>query len=88
MFTLPPPKEEVAVENEGEDQEVIKVVDPSANDILKTSHHVYVKEVVREPKMHFYKVPRLGSFMAIPLIFKSCLFEEALDHAVADYFAV
>ena len=38
--------------------------------------------------MHFYKVPRLGSFMAIPLVFKSCLFEDALDHAVSDYFAV
>lgn len=26
--------------------------------------------------------------MAIPLIFNSCLFEDALDNAVADYFAV
>jgi hypothetical protein len=44
-----------------------------------------VKEVVREPKMHFYKVPRLGSFLAIPLVYNSCLFEEALDNAVQDY---
>mmetsp|Transcript_1175 Transcript_1175/g.1774 ORF Transcript_1175/g.1774 Transcript_1175/m.1774 type:complete len:233 (+) Transcript_1175:64-762(+) len=29
--------------------------------------HVLVKEVVREPRIHFYKVPRLGSYMAIRL---------------------
>ena len=46
---------------------------------------VYVKEVVREPKMHFYNVPRLGCFMAIALKHKSCLFEDALDAAVSDY---
>jgi hypothetical protein len=44
-----------------------------------------VKEVVREPRMHFYRVPRLGSFMAVPLIYNSCLFEDALDNAVHDY---
>ena len=38
--------------------------------------------------MHFYKVPRLGSYLAIPLVYNSCLFEDALDNAVADYFAV
>ena len=35
--------------------------------------------------MHFYKVPRLGSFLAIPLVYNSCLFEDALDNAVQDY---
>jgi hypothetical protein len=47
-------------------------------DILKTFKHTYVKEVVRESRIHFQKVPRLGSFMAIPLIYESCLFDEAL----------
>jgi len=36
VFTLPVPKEEIPAENEGEELEVVKVVDPSANDILKT----------------------------------------------------
>jgi chromosome condensin MukBEF MukE localization factor len=54
-------------------------------DILNSFKHVYVKEVVREPKMFFYRVPRLRSFMAIPLVYQSCLFEEALDNAVTDY---
>ena len=35
--------------------------------------------------MHFYRVPKLGSFIAVPLIYNSCQFEEALDKAVADY---
>ena len=43
-----------------------------------------MKEVVREPKMHFYRVPRLGSYMAIPLEYESCLTPAALDAAVAD----
>lgn len=58
------------------------------SDILDTFHHVFVEEVVKNPKMHFFTVPRLGSYLAIPLCYKSCLFEDALDNAVADYFAV
>ena len=46
---------------------------------------VYVKEVVREPRMYYFKVPKLGSYMAIRLEYDSCLFEGALDQAVADY---
>lgn len=45
---------------------------------------VFVKDVVREPRMHFFKVPRLGSYLAVRLEYSSCLFEEALDAAVAD----
>jgi hypothetical protein len=45
---------------------------------------VFVSEVVREPRMHFFKVPKLGSYLAIRLEYKSCLFEEALDAAVVD----
>lgn len=60
---------------------------PKNDDILSTFRHIYVKEVVREPKMHFYDVPRLGSFMAIPLEYLSCLSETALDNAVTEYLA-
>ena len=35
--------------------------------------------------MHFTKVPRLGSYMAIPLIYNSCLFDEALEESVKDF---
>ena len=45
-------------------------------------------EVVREPKMHFKKVPKLGCFMAIPLVYNSCLFNDALEEAVENYMVV
>lgn len=49
---------------------------------------IFVKEVVREPRMHFYKVPRLGSYLAIRLEYQSCLYEESFDAAVIDYLDV
>lgn len=38
--------------------------------------------------MFYYKVPRLGSYLAIKLEYKSCLFEEAYDAAIANYMEV
>ena len=35
--------------------------------------------------MHFQRVPRLGCFMAIPLVYNSCLTNEALEDAIEDY---
>ncbi len=35
--------------------------------------------------MKFYKVPKLGAFMAVPLVYNSCQLEDALDNAVNDY---
>jgi len=54
-------------------------------DIASQFKHVYVKEVVREPRMHYWTVPRLGSFMAVPLVYKSCLSVESFNAAVSDY---
>ena len=47
--------------------------------------HIFVPEVVREPKIHFYQVPRLGSYMAIKLEYESCLFDEAFDAAAENF---
>ena len=58
-------KEEGAEGEEGVEKQV-------SEDIIQTFKHIYVKEVVRENRMHFYRVPRLGCFMAIPLIYNSC----------------
>jgi hypothetical protein len=63
-----------------------QIGDPS--DIINSMKHLYVKEVVREPKIHFYKVPRLGSYMAVPIEYESCLSVAALDEAVADFATV
>jgi len=53
-------------------------------DILISFKHLYVREVVREPRMHFQKVPRLGSYLAVPMVYNSCLSDEALEALVAD----
>lgn len=44
----------------------------------------YVEQVVGNPKMHFFDVPKLGAFLALPLVYKSCLNEAAFDAAVED----
>jgi len=46
---------------------------------------VFVSEVVENKDVHFWKVPRLGSYMAIPLVYKSCLSEKALDEAIIEW---
>ncbi len=35
--------------------------------------------------MHFYRVPRLGSYLAVPLEYGSCLSVNALDASVSDF---
>jgi hypothetical protein len=47
-----------------------------------------VPEVVRDSKIHFFKVPRLGSYMAIRLEYQTCLYEEAFDAGVNDMLKV
>lgn len=78
------PSEEVPPPEEGEEGEVIS--EKEKPEVFPKS--VFVKEVVREPRMYFYKVPKLGSYLAIRLEYESCLFEGALDTAVADYLDV
>lgn len=46
-----------------------------------------VDECVREPGLHYYDVPKLGSYLAIKLEYESCLSEEAFDAAVVDFIA-
>lgn len=50
--------------------------------------HVIIKEVVREKRIHFYKVPRLGSYMAIRLEYESCLSVEAYNDGIKDSLSV
>lgn len=73
------------IEDEIEREEEAGVIKADEYDILATYRHIWVPNVVREPRMHFYKVPRLGSFMAVPLVYNSCMFEDALENAVNDY---
>ena len=47
-----------------------------------------IPEVVREPRIHYYDVPKLGSYLTIKLEYQSCLSEEAFDAALQDYIEV
>jgi hypothetical protein len=38
--------------------------------------------------MHFFKVPRLGSYLAIRLEYESCLFEDSFDLGLTDYLSM
>ena len=77
--------EEAEGEGEGNESGDEQPLSAKPKDIIDTFKHTFVEEVVRQPKMHFEKVPRLGCFMAIPLVYNSCLFNEALEEAVEDY---
>ena len=50
--------------------------------------NILIPEVVREDKIHYYDVPRLGSYLAIKLEYKACLSEVAFDAALTDYIEV
>ena len=81
------PKAADGEEPPGEEEEPAKVkFKGEPTEVLPRT--IFVKEVVREPRMHFFQVPRLGSYLAIRLEYQSCLFEESLDAAVADYLDV
>ncbi len=54
-------------------------------DIIQKFKHTFVPEVVREPKMHFKKVPRLSCCVAVPLVYNSYLFNESLESAVENF---
>jgi cation transport regulator ChaB len=54
-------------------------------DILDSYKHIHIPEVVREKKMHYQRVPRLGSYLAVPMTYNHCLVDSALNEAVNDY---
>lgn len=41
-------------------------------------------EVVRDPRMYFWRVPKLGSYLVIKLEYESCLCEKSLDAALVE----
>ena len=75
-------EEEAPVEEQAEEGEGSQKPEKEKKEVLP--HRIVVKEVVREKRMHYFDVPRLGSFMAIRLEYDSCLTESAFDAGVAD----
>ena len=79
----PPAEEPPAEEEEEEGEEGEKKPPKEPEEVFPKN--VYISEVVREPRMHFYRVPKLGAYLAIKLEYESCLFEEALDAAISNH---
>ena len=77
--------EEFTTKNEAITIETKATGEKDYTDITKKFKHIFVDEVVREDKMHFWNVPRLGSFMAVPLVYKSSLSVNSLQTAYDDY---
>ena len=50
--------------------------------------HILIDQVVRNKDIHYYQVPKLGSYLAIKLEYMTCLFEEAYDAAVENYTSI
>lgn len=47
---------------------------------------LFISDVSREPKMKYFRVPKLGSYFAISLKYLSCLYEDCLENAVKNYY--
>jgi len=71
-----PAAEEEQENPEGENEEGVQ---PEPKEEKLNS--VFVPSVVVEPKVHFFEVPRLGSYFAVPITIKTCLNENAFDKA-------
>jgi hypothetical protein len=52
------------------------------NEKLPESKYIYVPDVVTEPNMYFFKIPRLGAYLSVPLIVRSYLNAESFDDAI------
>ena len=81
----PPPPVEEDPNKEAKEEQKKEEVAVIANNEIKNI--VYRPEVTREPRMKYFKVPRLGCYLAVPLIYSSCLFVDSLETALVDYAA-
>lgn len=72
------------MEEEGEESKQASIKEAPE----KLPYFILVDEVVRQPRIHYFKVPRLGSFMAVHLEYDSCLHEEAFDEGVREMISV
>lgn len=81
-------KEEKPVTTEGEQPTEGEGDAEKAEKEKPKSDFLIIDEVVRERRVKFFRVPRLGSLFCIKLTYNSCLFEHALDEGVNDFLDV
>lgn len=85
VFSDEPIEDEQPPEEVLEDENGNPIPKPRKRIEEKFPKFVFIKEVVREPRMHYFKVPKLGSYLAIRMEYDSCLFEGALDSAIVEF---
>ena len=44
--------------------------------------YVYIPNVVKNENMHYFRLPKLGAYIAVPLVYNSYLTENILDVAL------
>jgi hypothetical protein len=49
----------------------------------KTQKCVYIPNVVVNESMHYFRLPKLGAYVAVPLVYSSFLNEKIFDVALA-----
>lgn len=78
-------EKEGSPEKKKEGEEIKKEADekPKISNVPKT---LFVPDVTKESKLKFFKVPKLGSYLAIAMKYQSPLTEESLDKAVEAFF--
>ena len=69
---------------QGVTNEVFKPPQEVDGELKPAPEFFYVNNVVKEARMVFFKIPKLGAFMAIPLVWNSCLSETAFDAGVEE----
>lgn len=48
--------------------------------------HKFIPDATKESKLKFFRVPKLGCFLAVSLKYNSCLYDTSLDKAVDAYY--
>lgn len=72
VFKAPEPKEGEDEENKDSEENLDGNENAAPTEPpKKVPQHIFVPEVVREPRMHYFKVPRLGSYLAVELKYNS-----------------
>jgi hypothetical protein len=62
--------------------EALKELPPDDNGAVPINTGVYVPDVVKDTRIYFHQWPKLGAFLAVPLIYQSCLQESYFDACV------
>mmetsp|Transcript_35437 Transcript_35437/g.31928 ORF Transcript_35437/g.31928 Transcript_35437/m.31928 type:complete len:361 (-) Transcript_35437:672-1754(-) len=64
-----------------EDPPIPDGVDPDASGYVPPEKEIYryYPDVTQVPNMHYFKIPKLGAYMTVPLQYKSSLYESSLD---------